>query len=141
MNKNKKRMEHGAWGRALPYALCIVLFLLLWSCRGGDTTVIPAPPVVPPSNAETAHFYWDELQVSYYSDGTVRPVLGYRVHCQAADKEITLDVGKVTVCYPKDLGLVPGVWQCSVSAYDEVGATPYTVPIAIKYENGNYSTP
>jgi hypothetical protein len=96
---------------------------------------------MPPGNSETAHFYWDELQVSYYSDGSVKPVLGYRVNCRSTDNEITLDLGKVMVCYLKDLGLAPGVWQCSVAAYDELGATAYTAPIAIKYENGNYSKP
>jgi len=124
--------------RALVLA---VLLLAISACRGGSDAP-PSPPIVsPPGNADTAHFYWDELQVSYYSDGSVKPVLGYRVHCQAGDNEITLDVGKTTVCYPRDLGLAPGVWQCSVSAYDELGATAYTAPIAIKYENGNYSIP
>ena len=114
--------------------------LSLFSCRGEGP--VPSPPVVtPPENAETAHFYWDELQVSCYSDGSVKPVLGYRVNCRSGDANVTLDAVKVTVCYIKDLGLAPGVWQCSVSAYDEIGSTAYTGPITIKYENGNYSIP
>ena len=117
--------------------------LLVLACRSGEVKTTPVPPIVQKSNADTAYFFWQELPASYYSDGRMMATIGYTVRCQrsaGSDIEtVTLDVIGATNCLIKDIIKQSGAWYCGVSAFDEIGRTPYTEPLKIEWDGVNFS--
>jgi hypothetical protein len=115
--------------------ILLLILLVLSGCREPQKTVPNAP--TPRPDGLTV-MYWNPMNISTYSDGTVEAVLGYKIHCNS-NIAISVDVGNVIEFPLKDIGTTNGSWICYVTAYDVKGETGFNSTITIINDNGYFT--
>jgi hypothetical protein len=115
--------------------ILLLILLVLSGCRETQKTVPNAPTQRPDG---LTVMYWNPMNISTYSDGTVEAVLGYKIHCNS-NIAISVDVGNVIEFPLKDIGTTSGSWICYVTAYDVKGETGFNSTITIINDNGYFT--